>query len=397
MQRTKRARVFMLNRRERIHKTVSSSALAFSGVQQSFGTPKSPGRAAKPLRVLILGGTGHIGPSHVQAAVKRGHKVAVFSRGKNAAQLPPGVELLRGDRNGDLKSIKNRDWDAVLDIATFGPVWVRTLGEALQGRVGHYTFISTASVYDTPGNNKQGTDESSKLLEYTGTIDPYSNPRIEGHYGSMKVLCEREAEKQFPGRVLVFRPGYIVGPGDAVGAFTYLPARLAEGGEFLAGGDPSSRVQWIDMRDLADWAILLAERGDTGVFNTIGPAMPMDWITMLRTLRDGSSRPTTLTWVPAEWLAERKITSWSNLLFWPTEEGIPGLMRMSSERARAQGLTFRPLQVTARDTLAWYNALPTERQNEFLMGLSGKSTLEDSMAHEKELLREWHAQEKSTA
>src|SRR5688572_21085830 len=102
------------------------------------------------LRVLVLGGTGAIGPYHVRAALARGHRVAVFSRGKTRADLPPAVERLIGDRNGDLDSIRRRDWDAILDLATFGPGWVRSLAEALGDRVKHYTLISTVSVYDNP-------------------------------------------------------------------------------------------------------------------------------------------------------------------------------------------------------------------------------------------------------
>src|ERR1700733_4925296 len=139
----------MPTRRGFIHWTaVAGSALALGGVAQSLALPGNTSRAAKTLRILILGGTGHIGPYHVRAAVDRGHKVSVFSRGKTAANIPHGVELLTGDRNSELGAIKNREWDAVLDLATFVPVWVRTLGQALQGRVRHYTFISTESVYD---------------------------------------------------------------------------------------------------------------------------------------------------------------------------------------------------------------------------------------------------------
>lgn len=95
------------------------------------------------MRILILGGTGYIGPHHINAAVERGHHVSVFSRGQGQVHLLPGVEHLVGDRNGDLESIKNREWDEVIDLSTYGPIWVRTLGEALNGRAKHYTFISS--------------------------------------------------------------------------------------------------------------------------------------------------------------------------------------------------------------------------------------------------------------
>jgi 2'-hydroxyisoflavone reductase len=376
--------------------TQSGAVAAAGGIIASGGTQlllaaTNTSIASEHLRILILGGTGHIGPYHVRAALERGHHVAVFSRGKTSSELPLGVERLIGDRNGDLESIKNRDWDAVFDLATFVPVWVRTLGQALQGRVRHYTFISTEAVYDTPSNNTQGTDEESKVLQYKDKVDPYSI--TYGPYGELKVLCEREAQKQFPGKTLVLRPGNIVGPGDSIGGFTYWPMRLEMGGEVLAAGDPLSHVQWIDVRDMAEWAIRLAEQRETGVFNTIGPASPMNWATMLDTLR-APSVPVTFTWVPIPWLMERKITAWSNLLFWPTEAGRPGLMNSINDRAQAKGLTFRPLRVTARDAVAWFRAQPPEIQKQALLGENGPGILENSISRERQLLDEWHAQQK---
>jgi nucleoside-diphosphate-sugar epimerase len=200
-------------------------AAAASGAFALDQSVAAPSADPTPLRVLILGGTGNIGPYHVRAAVARGHHVSVFSRGRSAAELPSGVEHLVGDRDGDLNSIHGRDWDAVLDIATFGPGWVRTLGEALKGRVGHYTFISTVSVYDNPAANKI-TDEASRVLAYQGSADPYSVIREGQDYGALKVLCEREAESQFPGAALVIRPGYIAGPGDTHPPLPYWLLRM---------------------------------------------------------------------------------------------------------------------------------------------------------------------------
>jgi len=345
------------------------------------------------LRILILGGTGNIGPHHVHAALRRGHQVAVFSRGKTAENLPAQVERLTGDRNGDLRSIQNRDWDAVLDLATFGPVWVRSLGDAMRRRIRHYTFVSTILVYDTPGNNKQCTDESSSVQEYKDAADPYSTVKGEA-YGALKVLCEREAERQFPGRTLIMRPGYIVGPGDPYGFFTYWSLRMRRGGEILAPGDALARVQMIDVRDMAEWVIRLAEKKTTGTFNATGPAKTLNWATMLDILRQGHPVELKLAWIPQQWLTDRKVPLWSNLLFWPSEAGTPGFMHICNAKAVANGLTFHPLPVTARDTVAWYEAQPTTLQPRFV-GQSGQQqnghdTLEGSLALERQLLAEWH-------
>src|SRR5688572_4429111 len=168
----------MSTRREFLSRALTigaSLAAARAGAQASSSTP---------LRVLILGGTGNIGPYHVRAAVARGHHVSVFSRGVTSADLPAGVERLIGDRNGNLGSIENRDWDAVIDLATYGPGWVRTLGEVVRDRTQHYVFVSTVSVYDDPASNAE-TNEDSRVFTYEGAVDPYSLVNDDKNYGAL--------------------------------------------------------------------------------------------------------------------------------------------------------------------------------------------------------------------
>jgi 2'-hydroxyisoflavone reductase len=165
----------MTNRREFM--LAAGAALA-----SAFAVADEP---PAPLRLLFLGGTGAIGPYQVRAAVARGHHVAVFSRGQMAADLPSGVERLIGDRNGHLGAIARREWDAVIDIATFGPGWVRSLAEAMGSRVRHYTFISTVSVYDTPAADRL-TTEDSPVLAYSGATDPYAVvTHVGADYGAL--------------------------------------------------------------------------------------------------------------------------------------------------------------------------------------------------------------------
>lgn len=351
--------------------------LALGDVQLGMASEKSAAPAAKPLRLLILGGTGFIGPHYVRAAVKRGHNVSVFNRGKDPVDFPPGVERLLGDRNGDLESIKNRDWDAVLDLAVYTPIWVRTLGQALKGRVKHYTFISTVSTYDTLGLNS--VDENSKLLEYKGA-DPYSDPDYRKQYGPMKVIAEREAEQQFPKTTLILRPGYIVGPGDRQQFFTYWPARMEQGGEVLVPGNPLAHVQFIDVRDLAQWTIRMMENAETGVYNVVGPAMPMSLCEMLGAVRGMFSAPMTLTWVPVPWLDKQNAQVSSPVRMWWGIYSDVHAVRINTDKAQAEGLIFRPLHVTAAETLAWHKTQPEERQ----------VALISDMPFERKVLAAWH-------
>jgi 2'-hydroxyisoflavone reductase len=366
-------------------------AVGLAGAQEA-----TPSRAS--LRLLVLGGTGAIGPYHARAALARGHQVAVFSRGKTVTSLPQSVERLVGDRNGDLAAIANREWDVVLDIATFGPSWVRSLADKLGDRVRHYTFISTVSVYDNPRANGV-TTESSRVLEYTGREDPYTVVTHVGeHYGALKVLCEREAEKRFPGRTLVLRPGYIGGPGDSR-ALTYWAARAEKGGELLAGGEATAPVQYIDVRDMAEWAIRLMEQRVTGTFNAVGPVAATNAGQIVDTAIATLSPRSKVTWVPASWLLSQPNPElWGTLLFW--SHGVGDIMRMSNERAVASGLVTRPIGDTLHDALAWYKGQAPEKRATLITGFkrqpdgtwaAATSPWSEYLAREREVLARWKA------
>lgn len=328
---------------------------------------------ARPLRILILGGTGFIGPYQVRYAVERGHTVTVFNRGRRQVGLPDGVEHLQGDRNGQLDALKGRKWDVVIDNPTTLPVWVRDSGSLLRDAADRYIFVSTISVYaDT---SRPGMDETAPLARYEGAdamAETQDGVRqTPALYGQLKALSEQEAEKWFPGRTAIVRPGLIVGPGDPTDRFTYWPVRVARGGEVLAPGEPSDPVQFIDARDLSEWIIRLAEQGSVGVFNATGPASPLGIGTMLETLRPLASTPVRFTWADADFLAEHKVRPWGDLPVWvPPREGTAGFARVSIQKALASGLTFRPLGETARETLAWHRTRPAPEQAKLRAGLS---------------------------
>ncbi len=343
------------------------------------------------MSILILGGTGFTGPFQVRYALARGHKVTVFNRGKtHPGELPAGVEQLVGDRNGKLDALKGRKWDVVIDNPTSLPVWVRDVGKVLQGNVDRYIFISTISVYaDT---SKPGVDENAPVAKYEGK-DAMKETRESliaskfALYGPLKALSEKEAEKWFPGKTLIIRPGLIVGPGDESDRFTYWPVRIDRGGEVLAPGDPKDPVQFIDARDLAEWTIRMAEQRETGIYNATGPASPLGIGEMLNQIKSGLKSDATLTWVKADFLEKEKVAPWSDMPVWipPTGEEA-GASQVSNKRALAKGLTFRPLAETARDTLSWFKSQPAERQAKLKAGITPE--------REKEVLAAWHKSQK---
>jgi 2'-hydroxyisoflavone reductase len=330
-------------------------------------TPPNHGKAKKPLKILILGGTGFTGPFQVQYALSRGHQVSVFNRGKTrAGELPEGAEQLLGDRNGDYKSLMGRKWDVCIDIPTSIPVWVRDAAQVLKGNVDRYVFVSTVSVY--AGTKDLNQDENAPLAQYQGPDAMKETQQTMAAnmqlYGQLKVLSEREAEKWFPGKTLVVRPGLIVGPQDPSDRFTYWPLRVERGGEVLAPGKPDDPVQFIDARDLAEWTIRASENGTVGTFNGVGPKTRMGIGEMLAEMKKATKSKAEFTWVPADFLQEQNVSPWSDMPVWlPSGGEVGGMNTTSNKKIVAAGMTYRSVADTTKATLDWYHALPAERRN----------------------------------
>lgn len=363
-----------ISRRTFIGSSVAAGTLLASGAIKAAPP-------VKPMKILILGGTGFIGPNQVRYAVARGHKVTVFNRGKtNPGTLPAGVEHLEGDRNGKLEALKDRKWDAVIDNPTTLPRWVRDAAAVLKGNLNHYVFISTLSVY--ADNSKPGADEIGETLTLE---DPTTETITGATYGGLKALSEKEAEKAYPGKTTIVRPGLIVGPGDNTDRFTYWPVRIARGGEVLAPGDPTDPVQIIDARDLGEWTIRLLEQKAFGTFNAVGPSSPLTIAEMLYGIRAVTTADVKFTWVPAEFLEQQKVGPWSDMPVWiPPQGEYAGFGSRSNRKAIAHGLTFRPLADTAAATLEWYESRPAERKATLRAGIKPE--------REAEVLAAWKAE-----
>ena len=365
---------------------LATAAAALPSIASSSGVPAPVGRAAKPLNILILGGTGFTGPFQVNYALARGHKVTLFNRGKRPSLDWPGeVEQLLGDRNtGDLKSLQGRKWDVCIDNPTSLPFWVRDAAKVLKGNVGHYMFISTISVY--ADGSKHGIDENSPLAVYKGK-DAMAETQetlradIEGLYGALKALSEVEVRKHFGERSTIVRPGYIVGPRDETDRFTYWPLRVAQGGEMLVPGDGQDPIQIIDGRDLGEWMIRLAEAKAYGIFNAVGPDYTLTTDAMVYGCQAVTANGVQLTHVTPQFVEEQKV----ELPIWVPREDSPysGYGTVSNARALAAGLTLRPLATTVADLLQWFHALPAERQAKPRAGITREK--------EAELLAAWKA------
>jgi 2'-hydroxyisoflavone reductase len=368
-------------------KILQSPILALAGLTmlRRYAWGEASARRQKPLRILILGGTGFTGPHQVRYALARGHKITLFNRGRRPHEWPGEVEELVGDRNtGDLKELEGREWDVCIDNPTTLPFWVRDVGQVLRGKVKQYIFISTVSVY---ADDLKAADESAPTAKYSGkdamaeTIDTL-HANVNTLFGPLKALSEQESQKQFPGIATIIRPGLIVGPGDESDRFTYWPVRLSRGGDVLAPGDGNDPVQFVDGRDLAEWTIRVAESRTLGIFNATGPSRPLSMRGMLQGIATAIHSSSKIIWVPTDFLRSANVALDGDIPVWEPGQGdTAGAERRIIRKALAAGLTFRPLAQTAVDALAWFRQQSAERQAKLKAGLTSE--------REQELLAGW--------
>jgi 2'-hydroxyisoflavone reductase len=293
------------------------------------------------MHILVLGGTKFLGRHTVDVALARGHDVTLFNRGQTRPELFPDLEKLQGDRDGDLSALEGRSFDAVVDTSGFVPRVVEATLAAL-GDVGHYTFVSTISVYadvSTPPS------ESSPVAELEEETE--EGPE---HYGELKADCEDVVRARFP-EAFIPRPGLIVGPWDPTGRFTYWPQRLAAGGRVLAPAPPDADAQVIDARDLAGWIVRAAEDGTSGTYNAVD--RPVTRATLFETCREVAGEEAEIVWVDPAFLLEHEVGEWMELPLWLASPEYAGMLSVDPSPAFGAGLETRPLEETVRDTLEW--------------------------------------------
>ncbi len=335
--------------------------------------------APRRLDILVLGGTGFIGPFQVRYALERGHNVTLFNRGSGRSMFPY-LETLVGDRNGDYEALRGRKWDLVIDNATNNPGWTEMAADFLKDSVDQFMYVSSRSAYSDVSRVPMSIAAPTWTYESAGV--PRDQERLP--YGLGKAVSERIAMRIFEGRSTIVRPGLIIGPGDETDRFTYWPVRIDRGGEVLAPGDGTDPVQIIDVRDFTEFMVHLGEDSTMGIFNCVGPANPRPMAELLYGIRAVTTSECTFTWVDREFLVERGVRPYAEMPVWrPPIDGSEGFARFDLTPEIEAGLTFRSLADTARDTLEYHYSRPIERQNNLRSGLSA--------AEESEILAAWHA------
>ena len=337
-------------------------------------------------KILVLGGTGYIGPHLVENMLSRGHTVTLFNRGQTKPGLFPNVEKLIGDRNtpDGHAALKGRKWDVVYDIPTGTPKWIVDAAAVLKGNVSQYVYVSSTAAYKD--FTASYPDENSPE-QIPAPIDGPDAAKAE--YGPRKVRCEMLVRDAYGSGATIIRPGLIVGPGDLTDRFTYWPVRIERGGEIMAPGKLDDPAQWIDVRDLTEWMVRLGESGTGGTFNAVGPRTKCGIGELLYGVKACFSNDAHFTWVPQEFLAKNRVRSWAEMPVWSyTGASTVAFSTSVIEKAKAAGLTFRTLEDTVRSAMAWYHSRPADEQEKLRAGISPE--------REVEVLKLWHAEQGDT-
>ncbi|NNM33917.1 MAG: NAD-dependent epimerase/dehydratase family protein [Gemmatimonadetes bacterium] len=355
--------------------TLAVGAGCGGGTEEGAGAATDTADASpRPLDILVLGGTGFIGPHQVQYALDRGHSVTLFNRGQSAPDRFPDLETIIGDRENDLEGLRGRQWDAVIDNSATNPEWVRASAQLLADSAGRYLYVSSTGVFFPYLTT--GADESVEpLLEK----DPEKG--MSSSYGVDKALSEDEVEDAFGDRAVVVRPHFIAGPGDPTDRFTSWPVRLADRSEVVGPGTPEDPVQYIDVRDLTSWMVRLLENEVGGVFNAGGPAERQGVGEFIRRVAAGIGSTAEVTWIDdLDFLGEHQFSA---VPWIPPEGDLLGMATVNSDKALSQGLVLRPVEETARDSLEWFRSQPEERQAELRHGPDAEA--------EAQMLAAWKA------
>ncbi|MCH9694741.1 MAG: NAD-dependent epimerase/dehydratase family protein [Gammaproteobacteria bacterium] len=366
------------SRRDFIKAGLIGAAAATTGLPESASAGPEHSQP-EALNILILGGTGFIGPHMVREALRRGHSVTLFNRGRTNSALFPDIETIKGDRNNGLDGLKGRTWDAVIDNSGYVPRHVQDSARLLAASSSHYLFISTVSVYN---DFSKDLDENSPLA----SIDDETIEEVTGEsYGALKALCEQKAAAEYAADdYTVIRPTYIAGPGDHTDRFSYWPIRTRKGGEMLWPGRPSDLIQIVDVRDLANFTIDCLDRKIAGVYNAVNSAGPYTAGKLLEDSQAITATQVEPLWASEEFAYEQGLVASGSFPTWhPGGGALAGGGLFGATASVEAGCHYRAPRETIRDLLAWWDTLGEERQGKLRAGLSAE--------REAEVIAAWKA------
>ncbi|MEO0470223.1 MAG: NAD-dependent epimerase/dehydratase family protein [Bacteroidota bacterium] len=372
---------------------LSQSLLACSTESQTQSVEKWEAAAPKPLKILILGGTSFLGPHQVAYALSRGHSITTFTRGKTKptiyADLFDQVTSLIGDRNDDLTALENGQWDAVIDNSGRRLAWAESSAKLLKDKANLYLYTSSTGVYYPYHDKGENIDETTTILtaEPEGIED--EDMKMEYWYGVMKGNSEQAVRNEFGDeRTIAVRPTYMIGPADRMDRFTYWPLRMAQGGDVIVPGKANDPVQYIDVRDVAEWMIRLIEEKMTGTFNAVGPQAKQNVREFAQEAAKAFDTESNLVFIDDyQFLKDQNVPF---LVPWiPSEGNNAGSALASNQKALANGLSIRPLTESMKDFYTWWNsgAVAPDRKEKF------ETDPESLLVRDQDVIAAWHKQQ----
>lgn len=383
-------------RRRFLQASIAGGAALMAGCVDSDTAPAEAPivpATTRPLKILILGGTGFIGPHMVHEVLRRGHEVTLFNRGKTNRTMFPDLELLIGDRDNGLDALVGRKWDAVVDNSGYVPRHVADSARLLTSAVPHYIYVSSVAAYAAMSGNLTAADYHDVDMpntEYDSPLVTMPDETVEKvtseTYGPLKVLCERAATAAIgEDRITILRPTWVAGPGDNSDRFTYWPVRAERGGEMLVPGTPADRIQIVDVRDMANFVVDSLEKRITGIYNMVNPPGTYSMGQLMADCQAMTAADVDMTWVDLPFIEAHGLYASGELPIWaPVSGDTRSDAIVNGDRSFAQGMKTRPERETIRGILEWWPTLPEDRRNNMHAGLSAQ--------REAEMLAAWHEQ-----